>query len=95
MAICNSCGQEVYRYTVRIGEETESIECLKCGRHGAAYQPFKAYLDNNIDEKPVFIESDRQREKIMRQRGLVVREREHIDDLNHRRWTKGLPPLEK
>jgi len=57
------------------------------------HHPFIPFWDTNISEDPVYIDSDRKREKIMKQNGLSVREREHIDDLNHRRYTKGLPPI--
>lgn len=84
------------------------MRCDECGKeleigdfpfcpHGRPleHHPFIAFWDNNIAERPVYIESDRQREKLMRQGGLAVREREHIDDLNHRRYTKGLPPIKE
>ena len=95
MAICSVCTQEVFRYTVRTGKEGSLIECTKCARGPATYQPFKAYWDSNISDNPVYIESDRQHQRLMKQNGLEVRPREHIDDLNHRRYQKGMPPLEK
>ena len=96
MAICSICGQEVHRYQVRFTVEGDPIvECLKHKSASSGYHPFKKYLDTNIAEKPVFIESDFQRERLMKEQNLTVRPREHIDDLNQRRWTKGLPPLRK
>jgi len=84
------------------------MTCDECGReielgqwpfcpHGTVreYHPFIPFWDNHIAEEPVYIESDRHREKLMRQGGLAVREREHIDDLNHRRYMKGLPPIKE
>lgn len=96
MEECRGCGQKVSRYTIQLTKNGDSaITCLKCSREPMGYQPFKAYWDMNIAEKSVFIESDRQRERLMREQGLEVRPREHLDDLNHRRWTKGLPPVRK
>ena len=59
------------------------------------YFGFDPYVDTNIAPQHVEVTSPRHREQLMKERGLVVRDREHINDLNHRRWTKGLPPLER
>ncbi len=87
---------------------SKTVLCPQCGEeytigqwphcpHGrmATYRPFEAYLDQNIADRPVEISSDRQREKLMRQNNLVVREREHVDDLNQRRSKIGLPPVKE
>ena len=96
MATCTICKQEVRRYKVTFTPQGEPlVECLEHNRSESAYQPFKKYWDTNIAEKPVLIESDRQREKLMREQNLSVRPREHIDDLNHRRFQRGLAPLEE
>lgn len=89
MAICCACKREVFRYIVRGGVDY----CIRCSTVSSGYQPFKAYVDMNIAEEPVLITSDRQREKLMKQNNLVVRPREHVDDLNHRRWLKGMAPV--
>lgn len=85
----------VSRYTVQIVAGEPKVRCMTHSGSGGGYHPFKAYWDQHIAEKPVYIENDRQRERLMRQGGLAVRPREHVDDLNHRRWTKGLPPVKK
>ena len=96
MVICAVCGKEVSRYIIQLTFDGESaIVCHDDNRASHGYKPFEKYLDTNIPEQPVFIENDRQREKLMKERGLSVRPREHLDDLNHRRWTKGLPPVRK
>ena len=96
MAECSVCKKETSRYIIRLPEGGEPVTvCSKCDRDPAGYQPFKQYWDANIAERPVLVESDRHRERLMKASGLQVRPREHIDDLNHRRWTKGMPPVEK
>ena len=75
--------------------------CLKCALHhieaegcaASTYKPFKPYWDEHIAGEPVYIENLAQHERVMRANGLVARPREHRDDLNHRRWLKGLPPV--
>ena len=57
------------------------------------YFGFEPYIDNNVAEFPVEVTSPGHHARLMRERGLEARPREHINDLNHRRWTKGLPPL--
>lgn len=59
------------------------------------YCPFEPYVDRNIDEQPVRITSPGHRDQLMKKNNLEIRDREHIHDLNHRRWKKGLPPLDK
>ena len=86
MARCDECGKEL---------EIGDFPFCPHGRPFYEHHPFIGFWDNNIAEQPVYIESDRQREKLMRAGGLAVREREHIDDLNHRRHTKGLPPIKE
>ena len=78
--------------------------CPKCFHHHLeesecvttrSYKPFEKYVDRNIAEQPVEIESDRHRERLMREKNLMVRPREHVDDLNQRRYNIGLPPVRK
>ena len=56
---------------------------------------FENYVDNHIGPQPVEVTSPGHRDRLMKERALEVRPRENINDLNHRRWTKGLPPLER
>ena len=54
---------------------------------------FESYEDRYVAEQPVEVTSPGHRARLMKERGLEVREREHLSDLNHRRFQKGLPPL--
>lgn len=54
---------------------------------------FDNYVDEHIDRQPVEVTSPGHRDALMKQNALEVRDREHINDLNHRRHKLGLPPL--
>lgn len=85
MTICPSCNQH---YDVG--------EWPWCP-HGqmATHKPFEQYWDTNVDAKPQFIDSHRTLDRLMTKNNLVPRDREHIHDLNHRRFQKGMAPLEE
>lgn len=94
--ICSDCGRTTERYTVRFDEDGERIITCREHAHGPrGYKPFETYLDTNVDEQPQEITSARQLDGLMKKNNLIVREREHVDDLNHRRWKIGLPPIRK
>jgi hypothetical protein len=82
------------------------IRCEECGRqvkigdwpfcpHDTVRSRaiFKPYWDTNIAEQPVYIESDHQHQRIMKENKMEPKEREHLADVNHRRWGRGLPEL--
>lgn len=50
---------------------------------------------DNLEDNPVEVTSMRHLESVMRRNHLVERPREHIADLNHRRYQKGLPPIKE
>lgn len=85
----------IYRFCHHCDKVTEVGNCPHYERTPLGYQPFPAYWDNNISEKPVFIDSLRKLSRTMKDNKMEERPREHINDLNHRRFGRGLPPIEE
>ncbi len=94
---CSDCGQQTSRYTIEFKGDGPALAHCRTHRSPVitGHKPFESYLDTNIDERPVEITSSRQMDRLMRKNNLAVRPREHIDDLNQRRLTRGLPPVRK
>ena len=57
------------------------------------YFRFENYVDGHVAPQPIEVTSPGHRDRLMKEHALVERPREHIDDLNSRRASKGLPPV--
>ncbi len=88
--ICGNCGAEL-----TVGSWPFCPHGRPLQFDGSRCFTFENYVDTNVDTRPVEITSQAHRRRLMRQNKLEEREREHISDLNHRRWKLGLPPLPK
>lgn len=74
---CPGCERRDERNTLISERHNQVCECgtpLKKLIHRVAVQIFKPYLDDMMDVKPVYIESEKQKKQELEKRGLQPRE---------------------
>lgn len=62
---------------------------------GKRWNGFEPYIDQHVAQRPVEVTSPGHRDQLMRENGMEVRPREHIEDLNARRASKGMAPVKE
>jgi putative FmdB family regulatory protein len=75
---CNKCDEEFENFSSI--DERKFSECPECGSQSelvfspninVAIHVFQPYLDTNISEKPVYIETKSQKQALLKQNGLT------------------------
>ena len=74
---CPGCKRRIERDVIIADRHNQTCECgmpLKKLIHRVSVHIFEAYLDDMMDDNPVYIESEKQKKQELEKRGLQPRE---------------------